>query len=65
MRIGEVSMTTGFVEDYLTWHDQRKAEREESFRRSQLYWQRWTALAVTAAAAVAAIGWMVTAWPKK
>jgi hypothetical protein len=66
--IGEVNMPIGFAEDWLAWHYTQKVERETGFRRSQLFWSRWTALAATAAAAVAAIGWVVswaiTAWRK-
>ena len=47
----------GFVRHCLAWHDRQRAEREASFRRSQIFWSRWTALAATAAALVVAIGW--------
>jgi hypothetical protein len=61
IRIGTTDVTLGFIREWLAWHDRQRAEREASFRRSQIFWSRWTALAATAAALVAAIGWIVTA----
>jgi hypothetical protein len=52
----EVSMTKGFAEEWLAWHDRRKAEREDGFRRDQIFWTRWAALAATLAAIAAAVG---------
>jgi hypothetical protein len=62
--IGEVSMPIGFAKDWLAWHYKQRAEREASFRRRQILWSRWTALAATATALVAAVGWVLTAWRK-
>jgi hypothetical protein len=50
----------GFAQHWLAWHDRQRAECEASFRRNQIFWSRWTALAATATALVAAIGWIVT-----
>ena len=50
----------GFAQHWLAWHDRQRAEREASFRRNQIFWSRWTALAATATALVVAIGWIVT-----
>src|SRR4051794_22910913 len=37
----EIKMTKGFVEEWLAWHGRRKAEREDHFRRAQVFWTRW------------------------
>ena len=58
--IGSAMIVIGFAQHWLPWHDRQRAEREASFRRSQIFWSRWTALAATAAALVVAIGWIVT-----
>jgi hypothetical protein len=61
MSVGGVqSMTKGFAEEWLAWHDQRKDEREREFRRNQIFWTRWAAFAATVAAAAGAIGWIIT-----
>jgi hypothetical protein len=60
--IGTHMITIGFAQEWLASHDRQRAEREASFRGSQIYWSRWTALAATATAIVAAIGWAITAW---
>jgi hypothetical protein len=62
--IGAQTITIGFAQQWLAWHDQRRAERETTFRKCQIFWSRWTALAATATALVAAIGWALTAWRK-
>ena len=59
--IGSEMIVIGFAQHWLAWHDRQRAEREASFRQWQIFWSRWTALAATAAALVAAIGWIVTA----
>ena len=65
MAIGtETNMTKGFVEQWLGWHDQNRSKRELSFRRNQIFWTRWAALAASVAAAAGAIGWIVTIWRK-
>lgn len=56
----EVSMTRGFAEEWLAWHDRRKAERKDSFRHTQVRWLRW---AVIVTAIVGAVGWLL-AWLK-
>jgi hypothetical protein len=60
--IGEHSMTIGFAQEWLAWHDQRKEERETIFRAKQIFWTRWAALAASTAAAAAIIGWLLTLW---
>jgi hypothetical protein len=50
----EMSMTIGFAQEWLAWHDRQRTEQETSFRRWQLFWSRWTALAASATALVAA-----------
>ena len=62
--IGSEMIVIGFAQHWLAWHDRQRAEREASFRQWQIFWSRWTALAATATALVAAIGWIVTAWRK-
>jgi hypothetical protein len=62
--IGTESITIGFAQQWLAWHDRQLAEREANFRQWQIFWSRWTALAATATALVAAIGWLLTAWRK-
>jgi hypothetical protein len=60
----EISLTIGFAQEWLAWHDRRKVEREAAFRRAQIYWTRWAAVAASVAALAAAIGWALTAWRK-
>ena len=60
----ETNITMGFIEEWLAWHDQRKEEREATFRTSQIYWTRWAALAASGAVIVAVIGWVITLWSK-
>jgi hypothetical protein len=62
--IGTEEITIGFAQNWLAWHDQQRADREAGFRYWQIFWSRWTALAATATALVAAIGWAITAWRK-
>ena len=58
----EQSLTIGFAQEWLVWHDRQKAEREAEFRRTQIYWTRWAALAASVAALAAAVGWTLTTW---
>src|SRR5262245_51477208 len=60
----EVSLTIGFAQEWLAWHDRQKAEREAKFRGAQIFWTRWAALAASAAALAAAVGWTLTTWQK-
>jgi hypothetical protein len=60
----ETSLTKGFAEEWLAWHDRKKSERETSFRRDQIFWTRWAAIAATVASLAAAIGWALTAYRK-
>jgi hypothetical protein len=62
--IGAEMVTIGFAQHWLAWHDWQRAEREGSFQPWQIFWSRWTALAVTATALVGATGWLLTAWAK-
>ena len=61
MAIGKAHwMTKGFAEEWLAWHDRRKAEREAQFRKDQIFWSRWGALAATVTALVALAGAIIT-----
>src|SRR6266446_5375415 len=60
----ETSLTIGFAQEWLAWHDREKAKRETRFRRTQIFWTAWAALAATVAGLAAAIGWFLTAWRK-
>jgi hypothetical protein len=63
--IGTENITKGFVEEWVAWNDRRKSEREERFRRRQIFWTRWAACAASVAATAAAIGWLWTLWVKR
>ncbi len=56
----ETSITIGFVQEWLAWHDARKLAQETRFRRAQVWWTRWAAIAASIAAGAAAIGWAWT-----
>jgi hypothetical protein len=60
----EQSLTIGFAQEWLAWHDRQKAKREAKFRRGQIFWTRWAALAASVAALAAAVGWALTTWRK-
>ena len=60
----EQSLTIGFAQEWLAWHDRQKAEREAKFRRRQIFWTAWAAIAASVAALAAAIGWALTTWGK-
>jgi hypothetical protein len=62
MTIGSESITIGFVQEWLAWHDRQTSERENSFRRRQIFWTRWAAWAATVAALATAVGWILTTW---
>jgi hypothetical protein len=64
LAIGEHSMTIGFAQEWLAWHDRKRTEREANFRQRQLFWARWMAFAATGTMVVACIGWCLTAWRK-
>jgi hypothetical protein len=53
----EVSMTIGFAQEWLAWHDRQKTEREANFRRRQIFWTACAALAASVAALSAVVGW--------
>jgi hypothetical protein len=55
----EQSLTIGFVQEWLAWHDRKKAEREASFRRRQIFWTACAAIAATVAALSAVFGWLL------
>jgi hypothetical protein len=56
----EITITKGFAEEWVAWHDRREAEREDSFRRAEVRWLRWTVIVTVI---VGAVGWLV-AWLK-
>jgi hypothetical protein len=58
----EPSLTIGFAQEWLAWHDRQKADREANFRGTQIYWTRWAAFAASVAAFAAAVGWGLTTW---
>jgi hypothetical protein len=37
----EHSLTVGFAQEWLAWHDRQKAEREANFRSAQIFWTRF------------------------
>ena len=45
---------------WLAWHVRRKIEREADFRRRQIFWTRFAAIAAATAAIAGAIGWAFT-----
>jgi hypothetical protein len=61
----EHSLTIGFAQEWIAWHDREKAARETRFRATQIFWTRWAALAASLAAMAAALGWFLTLWLRK
>lgn len=51
----EQTITIGFAQEWLAWHDRRKSEREAEFRRRSVFWTRFAAVA---AAVVCRRGWL-------
>jgi hypothetical protein len=61
MTIGtEQAVTVGFAQEWLAWHDNKKAAQERDFRAAQVFATRWAAGAASLAAIAAAIGWAWT-----
>ena len=56
--VGEVSMAKGYAEQWLAWHDRRKADRESAFRSKQIFWTRWAAIVASLIALGAVLNWM-------
>jgi hypothetical protein len=56
----EHSVTIGFAQEWLAWHDRRASEREAKFRATQIFWTRWAAIAASVAASAAFVGWAIT-----
>jgi hypothetical protein len=54
------SMSIGFAEHWLAWHDQQKSERENAFRSRQIFWTRTAAISAATAAAAGVMGWIWT-----
>jgi hypothetical protein len=54
--ISTEDVTIGFCQEWLTWHDRRKAKREDANRRRQLF---LTALGIGVAVIVAVVGWLI------
>jgi hypothetical protein len=50
----EHSVTIGFCQEWLSWHDRRKATREEHHRRRLIF---WSALGVAVAVLMGVVGW--------
>jgi hypothetical protein len=60
----EISMTVGFAQEWLAWHDRQKIRREAEFRSNQIFWTRWAAIAASVAALAALFGWFLTVLQK-
>jgi len=59
--IGSVnSMTIGFAQEWLAWHDRRQEALAEQRHRRQVFWTRFAALAATATAIAGTVGWAWT-----
>lgn len=56
----EHSLTIGFAQEWLAWHDMQRESRESKFKSAQIFATRWAAGAASVAAAAAAIGWAIT-----
>ena len=53
--IGNVTtMTIGFAQEWLAWHDQKREALEAQRHNREVFWTRFAALAATVAAAAAA-----------
>jgi hypothetical protein len=53
----EQTITIGFAQKWLAWHDRRKSEREAEFRRRSVFWTRFAAVAAAVAAGAGGVGW--------
>jgi hypothetical protein len=58
--IGAETITIGFAQEWLAWHDRRKIERETDFRSHQIFWTRFAALSAGVAGLAGAVGWAYT-----
>ena len=56
----EPKVTIGFAQEWLAWKDKCKSEREDAFRRTQIFWTRWAAIVATIIAGGSAVNWL---WP--
>ena len=56
--VGEVSIAKGYAEQWLAWHDRRKADRESAFRSKQIFWTRCAAIVASLIALGAVLNWM-------
>jgi hypothetical protein len=50
----EQSVTIGFCQEWLNWHDRRKTTREERHRRRLVF---WSALGVVVTMLMGVVGW--------
>jgi hypothetical protein len=57
--VGELTMTKGYAERWLAWHDRKKSEREAAFRSNQIFWTRWAAIVATLIAVGCLMNWIV------
>jgi hypothetical protein len=57
--VGELTMTKGYAERWLAWHDRKKSERETAFRSNQIFWTRWAAIVATLIAVGCLMNWIV------
>jgi hypothetical protein len=58
----ERNITRGFVEEWLAWHDRQKTKREDFFRATTIFTNRWAAIAATMIAAAAVVSFLLTVW---
>jgi hypothetical protein len=58
----ERNMTKGFADDWLGWHDARKAARDTAHQNKRLFWTR---AGVAVAVIVGIAGVFVALWFKK
>ena len=60
----ETTLTVGFAQEWLSWHDRLKSERDVARHERQIFWTRTAAIAACVAGTSAAIGWAWTIFAK-
>jgi hypothetical protein len=61
----EISLTKGFAEEWVAWHDAQQAAADAAFQAKQVRWAKIAAWAGIAAAVLSAIGIAVQFWLDK
>jgi hypothetical protein len=56
----ETTLTIGFAQEWLAWKDRCTSEKEDAFRRRQIFWTRWAAIVATIIACGSALNLL---WP--